>query len=196
MFAVIDTETTFLDEVMSIGIVMAEEETFRPVDARYYIITPAYRTGGMFSGVLHRTERCEVPFAQQICARRDALRDLCAFMEQYRADTIFAYNANFDKSHLPELQAYHWGDIMWAAAYRQFNPTIPPDADCYATGRLKSGCGVEATLRRLLARTDYYEVHNALADAADELQIMRLLAHPLHSYRKPDKTAAPRRTAR
>ena len=35
MFAVIDTETTYADEVMSIGIVMADEETFRPVDARY-----------------------------------------------------------------------------------------------------------------------------------------------------------------
>lgn len=79
---------------------------------------------------------------------------------------------------------------MWAAAYRQFNPTIPADADCYATGRLKCGCGVEATLRRLLGRADYYEVHNALADAVDELLIMRLLAHPLCLYQKPAK--APR----
>ena len=160
MFAVIDTETTYADEVMSIGIVMADEGTFRPVDARYYIIAPAYQTGGMFSHVLQSTERCTLPFAQRVCL------------------------------HLPELRAYNWGDIMWAAAYRQFNPTIPADADCYATGRLKCGCGVEATLRRLLGRADYYEVHNALADAVDELLIMRLLAHPLCLYQKPAK--APR----
>lgn len=141
MFAVIDTETTYADEVMSIGIVMADEETFHPVDARYYIIAPAYQTGGMFSHVLQRTEHCTLPFAQCVCSRRDALEDLRAFMARYGADTIFAYNANFDRSHLPELRAYNWGDIMWAAAYRQFNPTIPADADCYATGRLKCGCG-------------------------------------------------------
>lgn len=193
MFAVIDTETTYADEVMSIGIVMADEETFRPVDARYYIIAPAYQTGGMFSHVLQSTERCTLPFAQRVCSRRDALEDLRAFMARYGADTIFAYNANFDRSHLPELRAYNWGDIMWAAAYRQFNPTIPADADCYATGRLKCGCGVEATLRRLLGRADYYEVHNALADAVDELLIMRLLAHPLCLYQKPAK---PPRAAR
>lgn len=63
MFAVIDTETTYADEVMSIGIVMADEETFRPVDARYYIIAPTYQTGGMFSHVLQSTERCTLPFA-------------------------------------------------------------------------------------------------------------------------------------
>ena len=174
MFAVIDTETTYADEVMSIGIVMADEETFRPVDARYYIIAPAYQTGGMFSHVLQSTEHCTLPFAQRVCLRRDALEDLRAFMARYGA----------------ELRAYNWGDIMWAAAYRQFNPTIPADADCYATGRLKCGCGVEATLRRLLGRADYYEVHNALADAVDELLIMRLLAHPLCLYQKPAK--APR----
>ena len=44
--------------------------------------------------------------------------------------------------------------------------------------------------RQLLGRADYYEVHNALADAVDELLIMRLLAHPLCLYQKPAK--APR----
>ena len=85
MFAVIDTETTYADEVMSIGIVMADEETFRPVDARYYIIAPAYQTGGMFSHVLQRTEHCTLPFAQRVCSRRDALEDLRAFMARTRS---------------------------------------------------------------------------------------------------------------
>lgn len=103
MFAVIDTETTYADEVMSIGIVMADEETFRPVDARYYIIAPAYQTGGMFSHVLQRTEHCTLPFAQRVCSRRDAARGSCApFMARYgRGHDLCHYNAIFDRRHLP-----------------------------------------------------------------------------------------------
>ena len=39
-FAVIDTETTWGDAVMSIGTVIAESETFELIDKRYYILTP------------------------------------------------------------------------------------------------------------------------------------------------------------
>lgn len=35
-FAVIDTETTWGDEVMSIGTVVADSETFEVIDQRYY----------------------------------------------------------------------------------------------------------------------------------------------------------------
>ena len=37
-FAVIDTETTWGDEVMSIGTVIAESETFELIEKRYYIL--------------------------------------------------------------------------------------------------------------------------------------------------------------
>ena len=47
-FAVIDTETNWVDQVMSIGTVIADAETFRPVAAKYHIL-PAYcEVGGMY----------------------------------------------------------------------------------------------------------------------------------------------------
>ena len=52
-FAVIDTETTWRDEVMSIGIAIAESTDFRLVDKRYYILLPFKNDGGMYSGVLY-----------------------------------------------------------------------------------------------------------------------------------------------
>ena len=50
---VIDTETTWTDEVMSIGAVIADGRDFSVIDSRYYLIDPAFRRGGMYSGVLH-----------------------------------------------------------------------------------------------------------------------------------------------
>ena len=51
-FAVIDTETNWVDQVMSIGTVIADAETFRPVAAKYHIL-PAYcEVGGMYYDAL------------------------------------------------------------------------------------------------------------------------------------------------
>jgi hypothetical protein len=52
-FAVIDTETTWSDMVMSIGIVIAESDTFELIDKRYYIITPYKNYGGMYTDALY-----------------------------------------------------------------------------------------------------------------------------------------------
>ena len=51
-FAVIDTETNWNNEVMSIGVVIAEKDTFKKVDDLYFIFDPEYKIGGMFSMVL------------------------------------------------------------------------------------------------------------------------------------------------
>ena len=51
-FAVIDTETNWNNEVMSIGAVIAEKDTFKKVDDLYFIVDPEYKIGGMFSMVL------------------------------------------------------------------------------------------------------------------------------------------------
>ena len=37
-FAVIDTETNWADQVMSIGTVIADEDTFQPIAAKYHIL--------------------------------------------------------------------------------------------------------------------------------------------------------------
>ena len=39
-FAVIDTETNWADQVMSIGTVIADSDTFRPIEMKYHI--PAF----------------------------------------------------------------------------------------------------------------------------------------------------------
>ena len=95
---------------------------------------------------------------------------------------MFAYNASFDRNHLPELRDLDWYDIMRLAAYRQHNPSILADADCCSTGRLKRGYGVETMLRLLSGNRTYRETHNACFDAMEELDIMRLLGHPLTAY--------------
>ena len=95
---------------------------------------------------------------------------------------MFAYNAAFDYRHLPELSHLVWYDIMKLAAYRQHNSKIPGNADCYNTGRLKRGYGVESIYRLLSEDFSYFEMHNALTDAIDELEIMRLLNHKRSKY--------------
>ena len=55
----------------------------------------------------------------------EAVEDLLAWFDRYGVTKIFAYNANFDRNHLPELRDYDWYDIMRLAAYRQHNPKIP-----------------------------------------------------------------------
>ena len=177
-FAVIDTETNWADQVMSVGTVIADAETFRPVAAKYHILSAYCEVGGMYYDALF----LETPVPPVCCTRKAAMADLLAWCARYGVTDIFAYNARFDKTHLPELGSLQWHDIMRLAAYRQHNPRIPAQADLCTTGRLKRGYGVEPMLRLLSGNAGYRETHNALFDALDELEIMRLLAHPLQDY--------------
>ena len=95
---------------------------------------------------------------------------------------IFAYNASFDKNHLSEFSEYAWYDIMRLAAYKQYNRFIPETALCCDSGRLKRSYGVEPITRLISGNTGYYEMHNALQDALDELDIMRMLCLELEAY--------------
>ena len=176
-FAVIDTETNWNDEVMSIGIVIADGGTKEKIAAKYYIIDPEYRVGGMFSSELRTTEK-----EAHIAGRKQALGELKWWMDSYRVQKLFAYNASFDKKHLPEYSEYQWYDIMRLAAYRQYNKAIPDSAECCKTGRLKRGYGVEDILQMLSRNKRYRETHNAVTDAEDELKIMRLLGYEISVY--------------
>ena len=177
-FAVIDTETNWNDKVMSIGTVIADTESFAMVDAKYHILTPEYLAGGMYENTLFANSKI-VPI---ITDRASVIKDLTDWFNRHRVNSIFAYNACFDRNHLPELRHYNWYDIMRLAAYRQYNKRIPSTALCCSTGRLKSGYGVEAMLRLLSDDCCYQETHNAVFDAMDELQIMRLLGYSLGNY--------------
>ena len=177
-FAVIDTETTWGDSVMSIGTVIAESETFELIDKRYYILTPFKNHGGMYTYALYANN--VEPDLE--CSREKAMSELRQFLSDNEASAMFAYNAAFDYRHLPELSHLAWYDIMKVAAYRQHNPGIPHCAECYGTGRLKRGYGVESIYRMLSGDLEYCEIHNALTDAMDELTIMRMLNHKLCKY--------------
>ena len=177
-FAVIDTETTWLDKVMSIGIVIADSESFELTDKKYYILTPFKNQGGMYSNALYAGGIKP----DMECPRGEAMLDIICFLEDNSVADIYAYNAVFDCKHLPELQMYNWYDIMRLAAYKQFNSKIPPDADLHSTGRLKRGYGVENIYRMLSGNSKYCEMHNALRDAVDELEIMRMLGFKTEQY--------------
>lgn len=176
-FAVLDTETNWNDEVMSIGVVVADAQTMELMDSVYYIIDPEYRVGGMFSYEL----RLDDPTAR-VRSRKQALKEIREWLKMYDVRRLFAYNAHFDKKHLPEYAGYAWFDIMRLAAYRQYNWGIPDCADCYKTGRLKRGYGVEDVLRMLGKGNQYSETHNAVLDAQDELEIIKLLGHAMEEY--------------
>ncbi len=176
-FAVIDTETNWNDKVMSIGVVVAESETTKKVDSIYYIIDPEYKVGGMYSD-----ELCLDDETVRITNRKQALKEIKEWLNIYGVKKLFAYNASFDKNHLPEYREYEWYDIMRLAAYRQYNPAIPDCADCYRTGRLKRGYSVEDVLKMLRKCKGYRETHNAALDALDELEIMQLLGHGIGKY--------------
>lgn len=177
-FAVIDTETNWADQVMSIGTVIADTDSFAMVDARYHVLTPEYQVGGMYESTLFADPNLQ----PVMCSRQEALAELKNWFATYGVQAIFAYNASFDRNHLPELRQYSWYDIMRLAAYRQYNRKIPAHADCCLTGRLKRNYGVEPMYRLLCEENCYRETHNALHDAVDELKIMQALGYPLSSY--------------
>ncbi len=177
-FAVIDTETNWADQVMSIGTVIADTDTFKLLETKYHIFPIECQIGGMYESTLF----IETPVRPILCTRAEAITDLHAWFAKHHVHSIFAYNACFDRNHLPELWDLEWYDIMRLAAYRQVNPKIPAIADCCSTGRLKRGFGVESMLRLLSGNRTYHERHNAFFDAKDELGIMYLLQHRLEDY--------------
>lgn len=177
-FAVIDTETNWADQVMSIGLVVADSDTFTALESHYFILPRECEIGGMYYDTLF----LETPVPPMLCTRTEAIREMVTIFRRHGTHSLFAYNACFDRNHLPELRNCLWFDIMRLAAYIQYNPKIPPTADLCSTGRLRRGYGVEAMLRLLSGRTRYSETHNAYFDALDELEIMKLLGHPLSKY--------------
>ena len=177
-FAVIDTETNWADQVMSTGTVIADADTFEAIDSKYHILPIECQIGGMYESTLF----LETPVQPMLCTRSEAVADLRQWFGQHGVRSIFAYNACFDRNHLPELRDFDWYDIMRLAAYRQHNPKIPATADCCSTGRLKRGYGVEPMLRLLSQKHTYRETHNAYFDALDELEIIGLLGHGIDRY--------------
>lgn len=178
-FAVIDTETNWNNEVMSIGVVIAEMDTFKRVEELYFIFDPEYKVGGMYFAVLPIRGRVA---KDMLCTRKSSMEKIKVALDKYCVKNLFAYNASFDKNLLKELDSYSWFDIMRIAAYRQYNDKIPANVECCKTGKMKRNYGVEHMMQLLSGNGSYVEVHNALNDAIDELEIMRLLGKTLEEY--------------
>ena len=96
-FAVIDTETTWYDRVMSVGAVIADGATLQPVETRYYILDPEFREGGMYASALILRREDKHAFA----AREEAMDDLLSCLNAHGAEQVFAYNARSDRAYLP-----------------------------------------------------------------------------------------------
>ncbi len=175
--AVIDTETNWRDEVMSIGVALSDMDTYRCVDKRYYILEPEWRIGGFYSGVIKKGDTRAI-----MIGRVEVMEDLERYLLNHNVKKILAYNARFDLGHLPELNDFEWFDIMRVAAYRQHNPFITDDMECCKTGRLKGKYGVEAIMQMITGDSYYRETHNAVIDACDELKIVELLGLGIEEY--------------
>ncbi|MCR5153409.1 MAG: hypothetical protein K6B75_01035 [Lachnospiraceae bacterium] len=175
-FAVIDTETNWIDQVMSVGIVVADDREFEVVDKKYVIFEAEADIGGMYYDTLNIDG-----IESETTDRVSGVQILYEFLKRNNVEHIFAYNASFDYNHMPELRGFLWHDIMKIAAYKQYNHAIPCTADCFKTGRMKSGYGVESVLN-MFGECGYCELHNALADAVDELRIMKYLDYSVKDY--------------
>lgn len=176
--AVIDVETNFDDDTVSIGVVIGDAKTYKPLDAKYYVIYEATKVWGMYSNLLYMEHK--YPTIEN--DRQYIMNHIKDFLKKHDIENIFAYSANFDYRHLPELKEYNWFDIMKVAAYKQYNPYLSRRLEYCNTGRLKTGYGVEDIMRMLTASRSYSEKHHALYDALDELKIMELIGLPLEKY--------------
>ena len=98
-FAVIDTETTWGDKVMSIGVVIADANSKKVIDAKYFLIDPECKQGGMYSGAL-RMSGIEETITD---SRANVLTAIDGWLKEHKVNRLLAYNASFDRNHLPEL---------------------------------------------------------------------------------------------
>lgn len=73
-FAVIDTETNWADQVMSIGTVIADANTFESIDSKYHILPIECQIGGMYKkNIVHRNTGAAHP----LHAGRGHRRSMC-----------------------------------------------------------------------------------------------------------------------
>lgn len=96
-FAVIDTETNWENEVMSIGIVIAEDGKFEAIDNKYIIFEEAARVGGMYTYTMFL--KGQTP---EVLKKQKAIEAIEAYLNSNDVTSIFAYNASFDARCLPE----------------------------------------------------------------------------------------------
>lgn len=175
--------------VMSVGVAIADAGTYKCVDRFYGIVTDEAEKPSWEPA--RRSLYLPEAGTDVEGNRQQVLAGVKALLKEYDVDTIAAYNARFDKDHLPELQKdYTWIDIMLPCEYRQYNPYLPLYLQTYSTGKVANGYKVDDLLRYIGDPHHRSEKHNALTDALDELFIMKKLNHPLDFYQKVQNMSA------
>ncbi|WP_348602601.1 hypothetical protein ABJ972_02920 [Mesomycoplasma hyopneumoniae] len=196
--AVIDVETNCQNEVFSVGVVIADSTNFKSIDKKYWIIKNNWKVGGMYArnilAPLPLEFREETIFLE---TREEMIVYLIKFLKYYEVKNWFSYT-KFDFRHLPELhKSFKHNDISIFAKNKQFNKYIPLNAETSKNGDLKRGWKAEDIYRMLTKDENYFETHNALLDAIDELRIMELLNLDietfLNSNKNKEKTTSPKK---
>lgn len=174
--AVIDVETNFFNEVVSIGVAIADKNNFKLVDQNYWLIGEREQSPSMYSNAYHIPELEKYGIKDYVVDTYDeAIEKLIEFLDYHNISDWFSY-AKFDYNHLPELHSlYKWFDISIPARNVNTNDFIPKNSPTFKNGALIRNWGVEPIYRLLSGNNQYSEVHNALLDAIDELKIMQML---------------------
>lgn len=176
---IIDTETNYYNELMSIGLVICNNELVE-LARYYYIISPECDAPSLYYYSLY-LDKVRIDYKG---THEKIMNMVIKNLKEYDVDKIFAYNAGFDYNFLKELQDYEWYDIMRMAIYKEYNSKITDEYPTFKTGRLKRNYGVEPIYQMLSGDRYYHELHNALTDAVDETEIMRLLGLDVDLYIK------------
>ncbi|ENY68499.1 Hypothetical protein MAU_5750 [Metamycoplasma auris 15026] len=182
-FAVIDVETNFFDKVISIGVVIAKSNDFKVVDTNYWIIKENSKFPAIYSkSLLGPLCRYDHYTGYDIETYDLAIEKLIDFLNKYNVKHWFSYTS-FDYRHLPKLSnIFQYHDISIVAKNKNFNDFIPDYFETFRNGALKRGYGAESIYRLVTKNDEYFETHNGLIDAIDELIIMYALELDIESF--------------
>jgi hypothetical protein len=182
-FVVIDLETNYSNEIMTAGLVISDDTDFEVQDMFYWIVDSSQI--GVFSSQIDHPRLKDYPniyHKGEIQCVDKFEKSLTQVLTEAGVEHIFAYNAGFDRRLLPSLVEFKWVDIMSKASNINTNPFIPKELECFKTGRLKKGFGVEPIYRHVTGNKRYKETHNAVLDCLDELEIIKRLGYKVDGW--------------
>ncbi len=202
--AVIDVETTWRNEVMSIGAVIVDtQDKYRILEVAYWLVSPFCYQPAMFSGAIDLSLAKGRSFFYQKGVRildlvtetedsfENCIEGLQKFLDRYDVSSCFAYNGHFDKRHLLDLDGVSWFDLVVPFTSLDLNPFLSsqvfPD---YCLGGGKAGLRLvrdfsfSDIMRHIPGcKRNYHETHNGCIDAFDEAMAMQLINLPRDEYR-------------
>lgn len=201
--AVIDVETTWHDEVMSIGAVIVDtRDKYRILDVAYWLVSPFCYQPAMFSGAIELSMVKESSFFYQkgncildsVTETEDTFENciagLKALLDRYYVSSCFAYNGHFDKRHLLDLDGVVWFDLVVPFTSYDLNPylsseKIPGENLGFGKAgvRLVKEYSFFDIMRHIPGCKRYRETHNGCVDAFEEAMAMQMMKLPRDEYR-------------